>query len=151
MTRSRFNASGQLKLSRFSPHAFHLDKKVEVFAAEGSPDHQQIHLSPLSLSLSRLQALSYQFTLANQPQPQGGRRGVGTFGQLSPHHNHRERGERDHSGGSLHHTGGREEERPSMQNHCFWSSLSLPSPSSALLPPPSCLLPPAPCFLAETL
>ena len=26
-----------------SPHAFHLDKKVEVFAAEGSQNHQQIH------------------------------------------------------------------------------------------------------------
>ena len=34
--------------NRFSPHAFHLDKKVEVFAAEGSPDHRQIHLSTLS-------------------------------------------------------------------------------------------------------
>ena len=33
--------------NRFSPHAFHLDKKVEVFAAEGSPDHRQIHLSPV--------------------------------------------------------------------------------------------------------
>ena len=32
-------------------------------------------MSPLSFSLSRLQALSYQFTLSNQPQPQGGGEG----------------------------------------------------------------------------
>ena len=40
-------SSRELKFGRFSPHAFHLDKKVEVFAAEGSPDHRQIHLSPV--------------------------------------------------------------------------------------------------------
>ena len=64
-------SSPVLGSASFSPHKFHLDKKVEAFAAEVSPKHQQIHLSPLSFSLSRLQALSYQFTLSNQPQPQG--------------------------------------------------------------------------------
>ena len=38
--------------NRFSPHAVHLDKKVEVFTAEGSPDHRQIHLSPVSFALT---------------------------------------------------------------------------------------------------
>ena len=31
---------GLLNFNRFSPHAFHLDKKVEVFAAEASPNHE---------------------------------------------------------------------------------------------------------------
>ena len=31
---------GRLNFNRFSPHAFHLDKKIEVFAAEGSPNHE---------------------------------------------------------------------------------------------------------------
>ena len=31
---------GQLNFYGFSPHAFHLDKKVEVFATEGSPNHE---------------------------------------------------------------------------------------------------------------
>ena len=31
--------TSQLNCSRFSPHAFHLGKKIEVFVAEGSPDH----------------------------------------------------------------------------------------------------------------
>ena len=31
---------GLLNFNRFSPHTFHLDKKIEVFAAEGSPNHE---------------------------------------------------------------------------------------------------------------
>ena len=42
---------GLLNCSRFSPHAFHLDQKVEVFAAEGSPGHQ-IRRSPGQLKFS---------------------------------------------------------------------------------------------------
>ena len=38
--------------NRFSPHAIHFDKKVEVFTTEGSPDHRQIHLSPVSFALT---------------------------------------------------------------------------------------------------
>ena len=34
-------SSRELKFGRLSPHAFHLDKKVEVFAAEASPDHRK--------------------------------------------------------------------------------------------------------------
>ena len=53
---------GLLNLNRFSPHAFHLDTKVEVFAAEGSPNHE----SPGQLKLCRFSAPNHQFTLANQ-------------------------------------------------------------------------------------
>ena len=31
---------GLLNFNRFSPHTFHLDKKIEVFAAEGSLNHE---------------------------------------------------------------------------------------------------------------
>ena len=31
---------GLLNFNRFSPHTFHLDEKIEVFAAEGSPNHE---------------------------------------------------------------------------------------------------------------
>ena len=53
---------GLLNFNRFSPHAFHLDKKVEVFAAEASPNHE----SPGQLKFSRFSAANHQFTLANQ-------------------------------------------------------------------------------------
>ena len=53
---------GLLNFNWFSPHAFHLDKKVEVFAAEGSPNHE----SPGQLKLCRRSAPNHQFTLANQ-------------------------------------------------------------------------------------
>ena len=31
---------GLLNFNRFSPHTFHLDEKIEVFAAEGSLNHE---------------------------------------------------------------------------------------------------------------
>ena len=62
----------ELHFYKFSPHAFHLDKKVEVFAAEGSPNHE----SPGQLKFSRFSAANHQFTLANQayttPHHRGG-------------------------------------------------------------------------------
>ena len=41
----------QLNFSRFSPHAFHLEEKTEVFSAEESPGHQ-ITMSPEQLKYS---------------------------------------------------------------------------------------------------
>ena len=53
---------GLLNFNRFSPHTFHLDKKVEVFAAEGSLNHE----SPGQLKFRRFSARNHQFTLENQ-------------------------------------------------------------------------------------
>ena len=53
---------GLLNFNRFSPHTFHLDKKIEVFAAEGSLNHE----SPGQLKFRRFSARNHQFTLENQ-------------------------------------------------------------------------------------
>ena len=66
---------GLLNFNRFSPHAFHLDKKVEVFAAEGSPNH----VSPGQLKFSRFSAPNHQFTLANQAYTTPHHRGGGGY------------------------------------------------------------------------
>ena len=68
--------------NRFSPHAFHLDKKVEVFAAEGSPDHRQIHVS----------------TLCSDYRP------LAFSSPLQTDHNHRGGGGGGNIRGSFHHT-----------------------------------------------
>ena len=76
--------------NRFSRHAFRLDKKVEVFAAEGSPNHRQIHLSTLSPE--------YRSSAFSSP--------------LETHHDNRGGGRDGNIRGSFHHTitTGREDE-----------------------------------------
>ena len=50
---------------------FILTRKLKFLLQRVTRSPASPFISSLSLSLSRLQALSYQFTLANQPQPQG--------------------------------------------------------------------------------
>ena len=54
---------GQLKLCKFSPHAFHLEEKIEDSAAEGSPEAGSMHQTSGQQITSKAQALSCQFML----------------------------------------------------------------------------------------
>ena len=41
--RTGARSGGQLKVTKFSPHAFHLEEKIEDSAAEGSPEARSMH------------------------------------------------------------------------------------------------------------
>ena len=75
---------------RFSPHAFHLERKIEVFAAEASQIHRnarssgQLHANTLSASNHRNARSPDQLntTTFSAPTPQVSRAGSPTFAKL---------------------------------------------------------------------
>ena len=61
--RTGARSGGQLKVTKFSPHAFHLEEKIADSAAEGSPKAGSMHQTSGQQITSKAQALSCQFML----------------------------------------------------------------------------------------